>query len=715
MGGISVGVDVGGTFTDLVAAVDGELVTAKVPSVPGAEARGIAAALAAAGVERGRGGRARARDDRGDERVARAPRRPDGARHDRGLPRRDRDRPAGPGVPLRPDRAQARSARTARAALHRARTDGARGRRRPARRRVAAGGRRGRRRRGGRGGRGLPAVLVPAPGARAGGRRRAARRVAGRARFALVRVAARVPGVRALLDHCGERVPGARAVGVPGGDRAAAARHAVLGRGGRRGLGGRAAGFVRPLGAGGGSRRSGVRRGRRRLRGRAHLRHGRDEHRRRGRPRGRGAGYGRVGGRGRPDPVPDGRRAHDRRRRRLDRVARRRRRAAGRAPFRGSASRPRLLRPGRRGGDGHRRESRPRLPGRRGRPRRRGEARPSPGRRSVGASTCGRVVTQTFQPRSQRLGGERHELGRGRKGHRGRRRGRSGRRGRDGSGAPRGQRRARDRSARAGAGRLRRRRATACLRAGRGAGDGSRPRSAGLGNAQRAGPRGGRSPARLRRRLLRGDGGSGRTGPAGGGHAAARRRALPGAIARADRRRRGLGVEAGRGARAPLRVPARRRARDRHTPAGCDPPASSALPCRAGHGRVRPPAVARTSTAGGSTFPSTSQALPSRARRSSSCPARHVSYDPAGRESPTRSGRSSWSDRGPGDALGDERRPRRDRRGDGHGPRPQRVLLEHQGAARLLGRALRRGGTHGRPGGAHPGPSRGDARVGRPP
>ena len=51
MGGISVGVDVGGTFTDLVAIVDGGLVTAKVPSVPGDEARGVAAALAAAGVD----------------------------------------------------------------------------------------------------------------------------------------------------------------------------------------------------------------------------------------------------------------------------------------------------------------------------------------------------------------------------------------------------------------------------------------------------------------------------------------------------------------------------------------------------------------------------------------------------------------------------------------------------------------------------------------
>jgi N-methylhydantoinase A len=47
----SVGVDVGGTFTDLVAVVDGELVTAKVPSVPGAEAAGVAAALRASGVD----------------------------------------------------------------------------------------------------------------------------------------------------------------------------------------------------------------------------------------------------------------------------------------------------------------------------------------------------------------------------------------------------------------------------------------------------------------------------------------------------------------------------------------------------------------------------------------------------------------------------------------------------------------------------------------
>src|SRR4051812_28764923 len=42
----SVGVDVGGTFTDLVAVVDGELVTAKVPSGPGS----VGAALRSAGI-----------------------------------------------------------------------------------------------------------------------------------------------------------------------------------------------------------------------------------------------------------------------------------------------------------------------------------------------------------------------------------------------------------------------------------------------------------------------------------------------------------------------------------------------------------------------------------------------------------------------------------------------------------------------------------------
>ena len=51
MSGTSVGVDVGGTFTDLVAIVDGELIAVKVPSTPGDEAMGVAAALESAGID----------------------------------------------------------------------------------------------------------------------------------------------------------------------------------------------------------------------------------------------------------------------------------------------------------------------------------------------------------------------------------------------------------------------------------------------------------------------------------------------------------------------------------------------------------------------------------------------------------------------------------------------------------------------------------------
>ena len=44
---------------------------------------------------------------------------------------------------------------------------------------------------------------------------------------------------------------------------------------------------------------------------------------------------------------------------------------------------------------------------------------------------------------------------------------------------------------------------------------------------------------------------------------------------------------------------------------------------------------------------------------------------------------------------------------------PRRLLVEHQGAPRLLGRAVRRRRPDGRPGRAHPGPPRRDARGGR--
>jgi N-methylhydantoinase A len=51
--GARLGVDVGGTFTDLVALVDGELVTAKVPSTPADQSEGAMRAVEAAGLSTG--------------------------------------------------------------------------------------------------------------------------------------------------------------------------------------------------------------------------------------------------------------------------------------------------------------------------------------------------------------------------------------------------------------------------------------------------------------------------------------------------------------------------------------------------------------------------------------------------------------------------------------------------------------------------------------
>ena len=53
MTGARLGVDVGGTFTDLVALVDGELVTVKVPSTPADQSEGAMRAVAVAGLEPG--------------------------------------------------------------------------------------------------------------------------------------------------------------------------------------------------------------------------------------------------------------------------------------------------------------------------------------------------------------------------------------------------------------------------------------------------------------------------------------------------------------------------------------------------------------------------------------------------------------------------------------------------------------------------------------
>jgi N-methylhydantoinase A len=51
---VRLGIDVGGTFTDLVALVDGRVVTAKVPSTPRDQAEGVLRALAAAGLDAAR-------------------------------------------------------------------------------------------------------------------------------------------------------------------------------------------------------------------------------------------------------------------------------------------------------------------------------------------------------------------------------------------------------------------------------------------------------------------------------------------------------------------------------------------------------------------------------------------------------------------------------------------------------------------------------------
>src|SRR5215216_598270 len=53
MSGLRLGVDVGGTFTDLVALSEGELITAKVPSTPGDQSVGVMNAVDVSEVEAG--------------------------------------------------------------------------------------------------------------------------------------------------------------------------------------------------------------------------------------------------------------------------------------------------------------------------------------------------------------------------------------------------------------------------------------------------------------------------------------------------------------------------------------------------------------------------------------------------------------------------------------------------------------------------------------
>src|SRR4028118_1555480 len=120
---------------------------------------------------------------------------------------------------------------------------------------------------GGGGGGGGPPLRVCAPGAREEGRGGAARSTAGLARLALERGSAGVQGVRAVLDDRRRRLPGPEARRISqepgrqggGGRYALAPDHAVRGRGGHhRGRGGGRRG-LRPLGTGGRGRGRGLR------------------------------------------------------------------------------------------------------------------------------------------------------------------------------------------------------------------------------------------------------------------------------------------------------------------------------------------------------------------------------------------------------------------------------------------------------------------------
>ena len=251
-------------------------------------------------IEAGRRRRVRPRDDGRHERAARAPRRAHRARHHRGLPRRDRDRPPGPPVALRPRRAAARSRSCRGSCASRcAERMGPEGELEPLDEDSLAAAVEALREAE------VEAVAVcllfaflhPEHEQQVGEAVREA--LPGRPRLALERGAARVPRVRALLDHRGRRLPRARSSAAYlarlGGrrrrrGRAGAAGHAVLGR--RASTSSAAARRRAGCVLSGPGRRRG-RRGARgageRLRGRAHLRHGRHQHRRRAGARRRGA------------------------------------------------------------------------------------------------------------------------------------------------------------------------------------------------------------------------------------------------------------------------------------------------------------------------------------------------------------------------------------------------------------------------------------------
>ncbi len=217
------GVDVGGTFTDAVLFDGRTLHTAKAPTTPDDQSRGVLAAIEAAleraGSRPGAGGGVCPRHDRGHQRPAGGARRAHGPGRHRGLHRPARGRSPGPPRPLSALRAEAGRAGARRAPLRGPGAHRSRGRGRAARggRAGSGGGLRAGQRRpvGGR----LPAVLLPRPRARARDRRAPARRAPGPPRLGLARGAAAVSRVRALLDHGHRRLPVAPARPLPGAAR----------------------------------------------------------------------------------------------------------------------------------------------------------------------------------------------------------------------------------------------------------------------------------------------------------------------------------------------------------------------------------------------------------------------------------------------------------------------------------------------------------------
>ena len=209
---------------------------------------------------------------------------------------------------------------------------------------------------------GLPAALVPEPGARAADQGDRARGVPGGVPVRLARGAAALPRVRALLDRLPERVRRAEGLALRGqvrrghagrGLRARRAADAVLRRDGDGGGGDAAAGQPAHVRPGRRPDRGHLGRQGRGLRQRRHAGHGRHVrgHRRRRRRAPADAPPAGHEDRRLPGDGADGRHRHDRRRRRLDRLRGRGRRVPRRAAVRGRRPRPGLLRPRRHGAD----------------------------------------------------------------------------------------------------------------------------------------------------------------------------------------------------------------------------------------------------------------------------------------------------------------------------------------------------------------------------